>query len=114
MPRRWWRTWARRWSEVLPGAQGTRGGASRSLRSHLHVIADGHRRMVRELHILVDVLGACQCGDGRGGQVVVQAPSHVVGIGLASVAPPCVAGVRGVGLEQAINIRKTARGIIFV
>lgn len=36
--------------------------------------------------------------------MVVQAPAHVVCIGLAAVAPPCVALVRGVGLEAAVDI----------
>src|SRR5256885_11289164 len=59
MPRRWWRTWARRWSEVLPGAQGTRGGASRSLRSHLHVIADRKSTRLNSSHLVISYAVFC-------------------------------------------------------
>lgn len=36
--------------------------------------------------------------------MVVQAPPHVVGVGLAPVAPPCIAGVGGCGLQAAVNV----------
>ena len=48
----------------------------------------------------------------RGGQVVINAPAHVVGIGLAPVAPPGVACGGGLRLELAVHIAQAATGRI--
>ncbi len=42
--------------------------------------------------------------------MVVQTPTHVVGIGLAAIAPPGVTSVGGVGLELAVHIHHVAVG----
>lgn len=69
--------------------------------------------MVREFFALVDAAAARQSGQCRGGQVVVDAPAHVVGVGLAAVAPPGVAGVGSVGLQAAVHVvQATAGGVV--
>ena len=60
--------------------------------------------MVRELLGFVDFFLPRQGREGGRGQMVVQPPSYVFGIGLAALAPPGVAGVGGVGLETAVHI----------
>lgn len=44
--------------------------------------------------------------------MVVQAPPNVVSIGLAPVAPPCVALIGGVWLECAVNVTYAASGVV--
>ena len=41
--------------------------------------------MVRKPFVLVNRFAARQCGKGRGGQVVVEPPTHVLGVGLVDV-----------------------------
>jgi hypothetical protein len=64
--------------------------------------------VVGKLLGLVDVNPARAGRKRCGGQVVVQAPTHVVGIGLPAVAPPRVAGVGGVGLQLAVHVHQAA------
>ena len=66
--------------------------------------------MVAELLVLVDRLATGLVGHGWRGQVVVQTPAHVLGIGLATVAPPGVGGVGGVGLQAAVHVHQTTIG----
>ena len=42
--------------------------------------------------------------------MVVQTPTHIVGIGLAAVAPPGVTSVGGVGVQMAVDIHQTTLG----
>jgi YccS/YhfK family integral membrane protein len=61
----------------------------------------------------LSALGAQRGGGQSGrGQVVVQPPADVVGIGLAPVAPPGVAGVGGIGLQAPVHVHQAAvRGL---
>ena len=51
--------------------------------------------MVAEPYVFENRRGLGGLGDVRGSNLIIQAPSHVVGIGLAAVAPPGVGGVGG-------------------
>src|SRR5471032_1772289 len=53
-------------------------------------VLDRQRRVVGELFFLVDRYRGGLGGDARGGDVVVDAPADVLGVGLAAVAPPRV------------------------
>jgi hypothetical protein len=44
----------------------------------------------------------------RRGQVVIDAPTHVLGVGLAAVAPPGVGGLGGLGLQLAVDVDQAA------
>ena len=68
------------------------------IRLKREVVVNRHRCVVGEALLLVDVFGACQRRDGGCCQVVVQPPTHVVGVGLAAIAPPGVGGVCRGGL----------------
>src|SRR5574344_444028 len=72
------------------------------------LVADGQRGMVGKFFAFVDAAAARQGGQGGGGQVVVDAPAHVVGIGLAPVAPPGVARVGGGGFQAAVHVVQAA------
>src|SRR3954466_7408257 len=54
------------------------------------VIVDRERRMVGEATTLVDRLAHCGCPHTPGCHLVIDAPADVLGVGLASVRPPCV------------------------
>src|SRR5574344_252562 len=57
-------------------------------------------------------LCAQRCGSQPGrGQVVVQPPANVVGIGLAPVAPPGVALAGGVGVQLAGHVHQVVPGV---
>src|SRR5262245_13227696 len=93
---RWPRTWGRSTCAApLPAAP-------EAAASDLEVVLQRDRCVVAELDGPEDLFAARQPGEGRRGQVVVQPPAHVLRVGLAAVAPPGVAGVGGVGLEQAV------------
>ena len=63
--------------------------------------------MVAEFLVLVDRHGPGGGGDARGGDVVVDAPADVLGIGLAAVAPPGVATVRFFRVQHTVGVHPT-------
>lgn len=77
------------------------------------LVANGQRGMVGKFFAFVDAAAARQGGQGGGGQVVVDAPAHVVGIGLTPVAPPGVARVGGGGFQAAVHVvQATGAGMV--
>jgi hypothetical protein len=75
-----------------------------ALRSQIQLVFDGDGRVVGETLGLVDRFAARELGDRRRRQMVVQAPAHVLGVGLTAVAPPRVTGLGGFRLELAVDI----------
>lgn len=69
------------------------------------VILHRQRRMVGKPLVFVNRCALRCLRQGGRGQVVVDAPAHVVGPGLAAVAPPGV-GLRAmVGVQVAVHVR---------
>ncbi len=64
--------------------------------------------MVAKACFLIDLSLFRTCSQRRRGQLLVQAPAHILGIRLASIAPPGVALVRGVGMQPAVHIHQRA------
>ena len=60
--------------------------------------------MVAEADALEDLCAAGTSGQGGGGDLVVDAPTDVLGIRLTAVAPPGVRRFAGVGIKPAIDI----------
>src|ERR1700756_241259 len=77
------------WPGQFSRAPAGRGAGPRAA-SEREVVVDRQRRMVAEARLGVDVLLARERGDARRGEVVVEAPAHVLRPGLAAVAPPRV------------------------
>src|SRR5256885_2224468 len=70
--------------------------------SQLEVVVDHHRRVIREALLEIDRLAHGGAGDARRGQVVVDAPAHVLRPRLAAVAPPGV--LLGVRVERTEHV----------
>lgn len=64
--------------------------------------------MVTKALRLEDRCVAGTAGQVRGRQLVVQAPAHILRIGLATVAPPGVGAVGGIGMQSTIDIHQAA------
>src|SRR5699024_6330646 len=70
----------------------------------LQRVVDDQRRVVGEALVLVDRDGVRPGGDAGGGDVVIDAPAHVLGPGLAAVAPPGV--LLGTLVDAAVHVHQ--------
>ncbi len=68
------------------------------------IIVHPQRGVVRKTQALEDKGALGFVGQARGGQLVVNAPTHVLGIGLTALAPPGVGLVALLGIEVSVNI----------
>src|SRR3546814_10819798 len=68
------------------------------------VVINGQRRVVAEALVFIDGGLFRRCGDAGRGDVVIDAPPHILGPGLAAVAPPGV--LVGLGVDGAEDIDK--------
>src|SRR5690606_37309129 len=75
-----------------------------SVRVETPIVVDCQRCMVAEPLLFVDARSLCRSGDGRGCNLVVDAPTHVIGACLSAVAPPCVGFARGLGVKPTIHV----------
>src|SRR5690606_2798320 len=82
--------------------------AAEGASSGREVVVDRQRRVVAETLVLVDRGSAGARGQRRRGDLVVEPPAHVLGPGLAAVAPPGVALVGGLGMQPAIHVDPAA------
>src|SRR3546814_15837809 len=70
------------------------------------VVINGQRRVVAEALVFIDGGLFRRCGDAERGDVVIDAPPHILGPGLAAVAPHDV--LVGLGVDGAEDIDKPA------
>src|SRR5206468_5864966 len=87
-----------------PSRTGVRSLSRSRFRSQPELVLHCDRRVVGETFVLVDRLAPCMLRQDRRGQVVVEAPADVLGPGLATIAPPRVAGLAGFGLQPLVAI----------
>src|SRR5690606_38774016 len=70
----------------------------------VEVVIYGQRRMIAELLLLVDGRPPSDCSKAGRAQLVIESPPNILGVGLASVAPPCVALIGGIGVQATVHI----------
>src|SRR5262245_5952164 len=80
------------------------GSLPRRPLSQVVVILYGERRVVREALLLVDRHASRGRGELRRCDLVVDAPAHVLGIGLPAVAPPGIALARRLRAKPAVDV----------
>src|SRR5690606_22676002 len=83
-------------------------GAARLRSCQRTVVVDDERRVVGEALLAVDRARTQALAQGRGHELVVDAPADVVGTGRAAVAPPGV--VLAFRVERAIGVDPAAAG----